>query len=710
MAHRLSAGLLSAGVLTVLGILILAVASQALCGNSPVAEAQEDVKPTSASSAASDAPQQPDPRAPVVIPNCRLVAALREEVPSEHDGRLTVIGTELQPGEPIPPADRLVTVEFAVLVTEAKPAERVASGRLITIKNDPRTYRAWEEGDPILSDRLIVAKVSRQFRRLEVGEVVRAGQVLGLVNPTLAGHDLAIRKAKLDAAEAEHKGAEKIRDYYREHLALVSGLKGRNAATVEEVAEARASGERSFQDVLSKAEAVKVAKAELVQANKLLIMHEIRSSISGVLTNIYKNQGDAAYRLESVFHVQNAESLRIEGWIDVQHLPGLLKGLAVTVEPTWPVRPLRVLRGHLQEVTSVAVSRGPNPVIVSSSEDGTVRVWDAATGLRRQTLRHPVAVRAVACAPSGAAKNLCLSGAADGSARLWDLDALDRPAQELRALHKAAIGCVAFSPDGEWCATGSQDHAICLWKCATGERLCCLAGAHEGEITSLHFASPSRLVSAGRDNHLMVWEVSRDGQPRRVIDLDGRGGAITSLGVSPNGRQLFFDHGPELSLLSLADREAETRAILRNTTKDLNFATLAQFSPGGTVLLTGGAPEGGLLLWRAPTAARPAGELRRLTWPESSATCGAFAPDGSFVVSGTKDRCVLVWGMPSREEVERRLTAQLTPVEPFVGSTGGRARVWAEMKNPGWLVPGGTATMVIPPAPLPDGGQLSASK
>jgi hypothetical protein len=103
---------------------------------------------------------------------------------------------------------------------------------------------------------------------------------------------------------------------------------------------------------------------------------------------------------------------------------------------------------------------------------------------------------------------------------------------------------------------------------------------------------------------------------------------------------------------------------------------------------------------------RPAAELRRLTWPDSPATCAAFAPDGSFVVSGTKDRNVLIWAMPSREEVERQLTARLTLVEPFVSGRGGQARVWAELKNPGALVIGGPATMVITPGPQQDDSQF----
>jgi WD40 repeat protein len=690
------------GVFAALGALILWIVPAPLRGDPPATQGQGNSRPAESGPAAESEPdnaRQPDPRPALVIPDCRLVPAEREEVPSQREGRLIVIGTEVQSGQHLPPGRQFKEVRFPVLAIALKPDERVPDNAVITINNDGKKYRTWADGDPLQPDQLAVTWVARRFRRLEVGEEVRAGQVLGLVDPVVDHDELAIRKTKLDTAEAERTGSENLGPHLQQHIKRIVDTQATGASSPDQLTEARLRYDLFKLESLGRADAVKLARAELVKANTLVKLLEIRCSVSGVLKDIYKNNGDAVYRLDAVCQVQNTASLSVEGWVDVQNLPLLRKGLEAVVEPVQPVRPVRVLRGHLQEVTGVAVSRGPKPWIVSGSEDHTVRVWDAETGMRRRTLRLPAAVRAVACSPSARGKNLCLAGAADGSARLWDLVDLDRPARELSARHKAAVSCVAFSPDGEWCATGGEDHAICVYKTDTGERLARVPTAHDGAVTSLQFASSSRLVSAGRDNRLLVWDLSRDGRARPAAELDGRTASVNTLGVSPDGRLVFFDRGPELSLLSLAD-DNEQVAAFRNTTKDLSFTTLALFSPDGSTLLTGGAPEGGLQIWRAPAAARPAAELRRLCWPEAPATCGAFAPDGcAFVVSGTKDGNVLIWEKPSVEEVQRRLTARLTLVEPFVSGTGARARVWAELKNPGGLVAGGSATMVITPAP-----------
>jgi WD40 repeat protein len=170
---------------------------------------------------------------------------------------------------------------------------------------------------------------------------------------------------------------------------------------------------------------------------------------------------------------------------------------------------------------------------------------------------------------------------------------------------------------------------------------------------------------------------------------------VTALGVSADGKRVLFDQGKELALLSLAERG--TVGVIKNAASGLDFTTLALVLPDGKLVLTAGAPEGALQLWRAPSATRPAAELRQLVRPDALPTCGAFAPDGSFVATGTRNREVLVWWMPSPEEVEQRLTARITLVEPFLDAHAGQARLWAEMKNPGYLLPGNTATMGVAP-------------
>ena len=119
-----------------------------------------------------------------------------------------------------------------------------------------------------------------------------------------------------------------------------------------------------------------LAERERSQAETVLSMHQIRSSIPGIVKAIYKKRGESVKNLEPVFQIVDLSHLRAEGMIEVEYLPRLRKGMTVAVEPTVPEAPLQTLLGHLQEVTGGGRQRGQEPWIVSAGEDGTVRVWE----------------------------------------------------------------------------------------------------------------------------------------------------------------------------------------------------------------------------------------------------------------------------------------------------------------------------------------------
>ena len=70
------------------------------------------------------------------------------------------------------------------------------------------------------------------------------------------------------------------------------------------------------------------------------------------------------------------------------------------------------------------------------------------------------------------------SGSFDGTVRLWDAASGD----ELRVLksHGSGVTSVAFSPDGRTIASGSGDNTARLWDIATGRELATFAAFADG--------------------------------------------------------------------------------------------------------------------------------------------------------------------------------------------------------------------------------------
>jgi WD40 repeat protein len=601
---------------------------------------------------------------PIVIPDCRLAVIERQDVPSQRDGVLLFICTDIKPGEQVPP-DRIATIK--------------------------------------------VADQERKYRRLKEGDAVEAGQLLGLLDDRLARDDWAIKKSQIAMNEAGLAAAERARDEaqdrYQTQLRLRTSTAG-PATSEEDVGGAKLTWYKNHYEAVSRREAMNLAALEFHQAQTVLGMYEIRSSIPGVIKRIHKNPGEAVKSLEPVLEICNLKRLRVEGLVETQHLAHLRQGMQVLVEPTQALGPEQVFRGHLAEVTGVATTNaGGRPVVVSASEDGTIRLWDRAARRELRVLRHPAAVQTVACTPANASANLCLAGCADGGARLWDLNGpADRPVRELKDQHHGAVTCVAFSLDGKWCATGGEDHEICLWDVTTGALRCRLPASHLGAITSVQFLPESRLLSVSRDNTLKLWILNADGA-RLEATFEHRSGDVARLTASADGTRVLFDQGNALQILSLPQGVAQ--GILQTPSAATNFTTLALFCPDSRLILTAGASEGGLQLWRtpegpgtyAPRLPSPGHPLRQLICSErSSITCAAYAPDGTYLVTGSRDRQVMVWPLPTPEEIERRFSAELTLIEQSVESNARQVRICAELPNPdGRLVPGTSVTLIVSP-------------
>lgn len=543
--------------------------------------------------------------------------------------------------------------------------------------------------------------------KVKEGDVVKPGQLLAEVESGIPQAELKIAKSKAAMAKSDQRASVKTRDEAKVRYDRQVKLYQSISTSKEDMDAAKLTWERYIEEAFSKGHAIGQAEAEMDKAQQTLEYCEVRSAIPGIVKKVFKKTGEAvksAPSYEPLFTIENPEHLKVEGMVEKQFIPSLWPilhgGGKVIVEASQADHPTFTLSGHLQEVTGVAVARD-GKTIASSSADGTVRLWSAkVNGItsEQQVLHHPTPVRAVACTPPGAEHNYAVSGTVDGKLYIWDLDSKSgEPLKELTVSHRRAVNCIAFSPNGQWFVSGGDDMEILLWETASGKLLYHFPGGHRAGVTSVQFTPQSQLVSAGRDNTLRIWDVGTKGAVLKPANtVDRRSGDVTTLGASPDGRRVLFDQGKALRLLSLPD--LLTTGVLQNTASAMNFNGFALFSPDSRLILTAGLPEGRLQLWEAPSESCRGCEIRQLVPGDtSSATCAAFAPEGSFIVSGN-DRQVMVWPVPSKAEVDRQLAAQIMNIERSVEGEGRKVRIAAEMENPeNRLLKGDNVTLVIYP-------------
>lgn len=297
----------------------------------------------------------------------------------------------------------------------------------------------------------------------------------------------------------------------------------------------------------------------------------------------------------------------------------------------WPSH--RVLAGHENGTTCVAISPD-GTLMVSGSDDKTLRLWDANTGVSTGELKgHTKAVTCVAFLPHGLR---IASGSWDKTLRLWDATT-STCIGELKG-HNKAVLCLGFSPDGRLIASGSQDTTLRLWDAMTGESIAELNG-HTKEVTCLAFSSAGHHIASGsRDATVRLWDATTG---LNIGELKGHNDAITSLMFSPNG------------LLASGSRDTTLR--LWNITDGVNVGelkghveavTCLSFSPNG-LLLVSGSRDATLRLWDVGTGGS-IGEMRGHT---KAVTCLLFLPDGLRIVSGSDDKTLRLWDVEGKASV-----------------------------------------------------------
>ncbi|CAD6196126.1 unnamed protein product [Caenorhabditis auriculariae] len=167
------------------------------------------------------------------------------------------------------------------------------------------------------------------------------------------------------------------------------------------------------------------------------------------------------------------------------------------------------LTGHTGGVwTSHITSDGR--YIVSGSTDRTIKVWSTADGSLRYTLSgHTSTVRCMSMYGS-----ILVTGSRDTTLRVWDIE--EGSCVRVLSGHLAAVRCVQF--DGEVVVSGGYDFTVKVWSAANGTCERTLQG-HSNRVYSLLYDSDRRLVISGSlDTSIRVWDMTRrEGEECTVV-------------------------------------------------------------------------------------------------------------------------------------------------------------------------------------------------
>jgi WD40 repeat protein len=410
------------------------------------------------------------------------------------------------------------------------------------------------------------------------------------------------------------------------------------------------------------------------------------------------------------------------------------------VEAFGVARERLVLRGPDADVLAAAFSPD-GAQIVSGGADGTVRVWNAASGkLLRALKAHDGLIKAVAYSPDG---DRIVSGSEDKTVRVWDAASSEKPSLTLLG-HEGWVNTTAFSTDGGRIVSGSADGTVRVWDAANGEQLQDLNG-HHGEVLAAAFSlDGAHIVSGYKDGTVRVWDLASGKQLRR---LEGHQGGVNAVAFSPDGGRIVsgsaddtvrvWDAASESEPLVLSGHEGDVLAaafsrdgarivsgaedrtvrvwdlvtglvlVLRGHER---WVTGVEFSPNGSQVLSASA-DNTVRTWDVGTLQ----DLVVLQGHEGDVLAAAFSPDGARIVSGSADSTARVWSAALGRDFGRYgylgnvLAVAFSPAGGRIvgASADGQVRVWdpAGGEEPTLVLPRSESS-VNDVAFSPDGGRI----
>lgn len=291
---------------------------------------------------------------------------------------------------------------------------------------------------------------------------------------------------------------------------------------------------------------------------------------------------------------------------------------------------LRVFQGHEAGILGVAAV---GKRLFTASSDGTVRRW--LLGVQRQLI-WPVQADATSVAIAPDAKTLAV-GLSDGVLQIYSIS--DGRLLKTDSSHDQIISRIAYSPDGQWLATASGDQTIRIYKIMQRPQylqLYKILRGYRNALNSVVFSSDGKLLAvSGYDGRVGLVDIQNES--RQVINAHR--GAVS--GIAFGVDKILITVGVQDHALKFWDVSVSKSNPIKEW-KGKDELYWAAVRPDGKELAVVGR-DASVALFDVADTANPI----RMIGHANTVLRAIYSPDGQMLATASADMTVRVWDMES---------------------------------------------------------------
>ncbi|KAH7726804.1 LTS8 protein [Aphelenchoides avenae] len=158
------------------------------------------------------------------------------------------------------------------------------------------------------------------------------------------------------------------------------------------------------------------------------------------------------------------------------------------------------------------------PILVSASQDTTIRFWDAGTQRQLECIPHKESqVNEMCITPDGA--QLVVAGWQH--VRMYDMQCPTQQGLHTFGVHDKNVTCLGFQADGAWMYTGGEDCTAKIWDMRANQLTCQRIFQVNTTVHSvaLH-PNQVELIVADSTGALYLWDLRSDRDDSLVTEVD----------------------------------------------------------------------------------------------------------------------------------------------------------------------------------------------